>query len=531
MKTLEDYKIEFENFLDFENLTLEIVEQYEQLALACIADYPLESFGYEKYGVAIAADYFMNQKDNKIELLANLAKNDSKFIKAEQSFLENFPIVNIEDHIRDLIYREEREEFAEIYFLLGKRYANNGVFNFAIEDFAIAHDLGVDYKRFIEFLNPQLSFVDIKNFFCLNSLHLEHLSDKKEIYFLGENGVGKTLLLQAIVLGLIQNDHNGRKKIYNNFDFETKPSPAFQVAPSNDIQKAYNYQNLFAYGVGRFYDNFDDHPRYSKYGIETLFYSEYYLTNALAWLYNLVRIQQDGNAVILYEDVLTFLERILNVEGNTQIQIEYDKDTSKFIFYENRVKTQFKHLADGYRSMLILLCDLLRRLVENQPYITVIKDFYGIVLIDEIDMFLHPKWEYKIVRLLRKELPNIQWIFTTHSPMLILGASAEDAVFYKLYREDKRTKISEPWYSNDLMHLMANGIITSPLFDMETAQMHNSTFANAGLNMWHSEIIKKIDEKVSKQKAEGKAYFSKVEIDRIVEGAKKAMEELENDTN
>jgi len=132
-----------------------------------------------------------------------------------------------------------------------------------------------------------------------------------------------------------------------------------------------------------------------------------------------------------------------------------------------------------------------------------LKDFYGVVLIDEIDMFLHPKWEYSIVKKLREQLPNIQWFITTHSPMLILGAS-EDAVVYKLYKNNEgKTQISEQWTMNDMAHLMANAIITSPLFDLPTARMSslkNKEKLNTTDNFWIAKIYERIKQQVENNK-------------------------------
>lgn len=48
----------------------------------------------------------------------------------------------------------------------------------------------------------------------------------------------------------------------------------------------------------------------------------------------------------------------------------------------------------------------------------------GVVLIDEIDMYLHPRWQWNIINALRKVFPNVQFVVATHSP--ILFASAKD---------------------------------------------------------------------------------------------------------
>lgn len=162
------------------------------------------------------------------------------------------------------------------------------------------------------------------------------------------------------------------------------------------------------------------------------------------------------------------MTNILNIGDAPNITIQ--QEGAKFIFKEHGTPIEFKHLADGYRSILLILADLLSRLAENQPHIEKIEDFRGIVLIDEIDMLLHPKWEYVIVKKLREKLPNIQWFLTTHSPVLVMGAST-DAIFYRLYKENGETKISKQYTYDDIKNVRSDGIITSPLFGMEYAGM------------------------------------------------------------
>jgi predicted ATP-binding protein involved in virulence len=112
---------------------------------------------------------------------------------------------------------------------------------------------------------------------------------------------------------------------------------------------------------------------------------------------------------------------------------------------------------------------MLWRLSSNQPYITDIKDYQGIVLIDEVELHLHPKWKYDFVKHIRELFPKIQFIFTTHSPTVILGASSE-AVFYKVYKDNAIVSISKQipnkGYSN-------NTLISSPLFDLDSMTSRN----------------------------------------------------------
>jgi predicted ATP-binding protein involved in virulence len=76
-------------------------------------------------------------------------------------------------------------------------------------------------------------------------------------------------------------------------------------------------------------------------------------------------------------------------------------------------------LSDGERAVLAIMIDLCRRLVLANPELGEPLEGSGVVLIDEIELHLHPKWQREIVEKLRSTFPRIQFLLTTHSPFLI----------------------------------------------------------------------------------------------------------------
>ena len=78
------------------------------------------------------------------------------------------------------------------------------------------------------------------------------------------------------------------------------------------------------------------------------------------------------------------------------------------------------HLSDGERGTLAVVLDLTRRLAQANPEMTdPAAEAEAVVLIDEIDLHLHPKWQRQIVRSLTATFPRCQFIATTHSPQII----------------------------------------------------------------------------------------------------------------
>ena len=97
------------------------------------------------------------------------------------------------------------------------------------------------------------------------------------------------------------------------------------------------------------------------------------------------------------------------------------------------------YLSAGYQSMLWMTMDIAFRLLQLNPGITSMDDVSGIIMIDEIDMHLHPKWQWRILNVLHKVFPAVQFIITTHAPIVI--SSCKDG---HLIRIDENHEVTYP---------------------------------------------------------------------------------------
>ncbi len=88
-------------------------------------------------------------------------------------------------------------------------------------------------------------------------------------------------------------------------------------------------------------------------------------------------------------------------------------------------------LSDGFRSVIALAGDLIWRLMQSFPDMDDPTKAKGIVLVDELDIHLHPIWQRDIAIWLSEAFPNLQFIVATHSPMVAIGAG-EDALTIRL---------------------------------------------------------------------------------------------------
>ncbi len=82
-----------------------------------------------------------------------------------------------------------------------------------------------------------------------------------------------------------------------------------------------------------------------------------------------------------------------------------------------------EQLSDGYRTVLAMIMDISARMAQANPKIG--NQSEAIILIDELDLHLHPKWQQTILSDLRRTFPNAQFIVTTHSPHIISSIQKE----------------------------------------------------------------------------------------------------------
>jgi predicted ATP-binding protein involved in virulence len=90
----------------------------------------------------------------------------------------------------------------------------------------------------------------------------------------------------------------------------------------------------------------------------------------------------------------------------------------------------FSNLSDGQRVMLAMVGDIAQKAAKLNPHLghEVLSRTEGLVLIDELDLHLHPRWQRGVIGDLRKTFPKIQFVCTTHSPQLIGQVQADELI-------------------------------------------------------------------------------------------------------
>ena len=121
------------------------------------------------------------------------------------------------------------------------------------------------------------------------------------------------------------------------------------------------------------------------------------------------------------------VDQLLNPAGYSNLRYQ-SGETLEIRDNAAQIYLPVDSLSDGIRAVVTLAADIAFRCIKLNPQMN--KDApqqtEGIVLIDEVDMHLHPKWQQTILTQLRTAFPKIQFIVTTHSPQVLSTVAAEN---------------------------------------------------------------------------------------------------------
>lgn len=105
------------------------------------------------------------------------------------------------------------------------------------------------------------------------------------------------------------------------------------------------------------------------------------------------------------------------------------------IVTKGKQSLEVSQLSNGEKVTLAMIGDLARRLALANPSLENPLEGEGIVLIDEIELHLHPAWQREIINRLESTFPNIQFILSTHSPQ-VLGELSDAQIFFVTQEND-----------------------------------------------------------------------------------------------
>lgn len=145
--------------------------------------------------------------------------------------------------------------------------------------------------------------------------------------------------------------------------------------------------------------------------VKSLFEESYSLIPLNSWLPRF-KLENKGR----YTQVVHLINRLMGkghyTFSGTMCEREYE-------FERGGLRIPFPAMSDGYRAYLGWIGDLLYHVCITCPRGKKLVENKGIVMVDEIDLHLHPQWQLTVLPTLAKALPNIQFIVTSHSPLIV----------------------------------------------------------------------------------------------------------------
>jgi len=368
-----------------------------------------------------------------------------------------------------------------------------------------------------------LERIEIKNFKAITNLKLNFPKTSAEsesnvsvieepwLMMLGENGVGKSSFLQAIVLALmgekyieklrlkprqlLNNSSDAKEGFIKIYRYGSKtPFSIHFTATKITSSHLYCPTFLLAYGSTRMPYTKILRTESSLHNIRArnLFYPETALTNPSQWLLKLNNdAKKNKEKRKLFDWVGRALKDLLLLSGNEKIVVE-GKEIK--IRYSPKNADLVETLSDGYKSVFTVAIDIMRTMLKDN---STLETAQGIVLIDEIGTHLHPRWKMQAVVRLRRVFPKLQFIVTTHDPLCLRGLKVgEIAVVSK----NESRKISVMTELPDPSGLNAEQLLGSQFFGLD------STYSGSDEELFNEYYYlmsrKKLSEKEQKRKDE-----------------------------
>lgn len=303
----------------------------------------------------------------------------------------------------------------------------------------------------------------IRNYKCIQDFSVDCRGADGEIrqwtVLLGENNTGKTNVLRALAL-LRPKKTSYRTGLDPVFKEVYMPVGALETSDVTVISsvngerwgfdpegRAYSEEpfdlHVYGYGVSRYpartaLSEREGHPT------ETLFNSNARLSDFQEWLLQLDYSQKSGS-----EKSRKRLEKMHDLvssdlfPGVTDFAFKKDSNNEHVMVVFTAGKdgdVRFEELGFGYQTSLTWLADLCKRLFELYPDAENPLHEEAVVLVDELDLHLHPKWQRDIVPTLSKVFPRVQFIVTTHSPHVL--QSMAEVNLYVLRRDETSGEIT-----------------------------------------------------------------------------------------
>lgn len=196
--------------------------------------------------------------------------------------------------------------------------------------------------------------------------------------------------------------------------------------------------------------------RYQR--VAGLFEDQLGLAPLISWLPRLQAGEPDR-----FEEITSLLRDLLPRDARFLGTMEDDE----YLFEHCGTPVPLGALSDGYRAYIGWVSDLLYNISLGARQGIALRDARGVVLVDEIDLHLHPEWQREVVPTIARALPNLQFVLTTHSPIVAGTLTAKNIFLLEMDGAGASTirQLTEPIHG-----LNADQILISSYFNLETTR-------------------------------------------------------------
>jgi predicted ATP-binding protein involved in virulence len=260
------------------------------------------------------------------------------------------------------------------------------------------------------------------------------------------------------------------------------------------------------YGANRKMGSMSFTEKLSTKNTSTLFSDEEKLIDAEDWLlqadYAVARSDPKNNKFKKQFDLVTeTLKNLLPDITNVRIALADDLRSRPMAEFETPYGwVPLSNLGLGYRTVIAWMIDLSARMIDRYPDSENPLAEPAVVLVDEIDLHLHPKWQRTIMSFLTERFPNVQFIVTAHSPLVVQAAGNANLVLLRREGDhvaiDNNPEVIENWRVEQVLTSVFDLPSTLPADIEPWVQRRREILAKSSLTKKDKLELKELEAKI-----------------------------------